>query len=230
MGTTVALPHRLLLDIDNTALNLTAEQESRILDVLPWRASYMRAFAEGRYRVSGMDLCGKASTYAGRYARSRQTVVDRAESLGIPLVKVRGRHSAKSIWSWDALLVFLGGCEEQLSAKAWDALLVFLGRCEGQFSATAVRALVTQMNQASPATRQARSVTLAQHGGAALLMQLLGAGLRIGPGRRQRRRNGAVHSLGSFGYPSGASARVLSTGTTAITSRHTSATACARPA
>ena len=70
MQKTIAPPHLLLLDIDDTALNLTAEQESMILDVLPSRASYMRAFAEGRYRVSGMDLCGKASSYGARYAES----------------------------------------------------------------------------------------------------------------------------------------------------------------
>jgi hypothetical protein len=138
-------------------------------------------------------------------------VMCRVESLGIQLVEVRGRHNASSVWSW-------------------DALLVFLGRRERQFSPKEVRALVTHMNQASPATRQARAVTLAQHGGAALLTQLVGAGLRIGPSRRQRRRDGAVHSLGSFGNPSGASARVLSPGTTAITSRHSSAIVCAQPA
>lgn len=42
---TAALPHRLRLDIANTSLNLTAEQERKIIDVLPWRAPYMRAFA-----------------------------------------------------------------------------------------------------------------------------------------------------------------------------------------
>ena len=211
MHTTVAPPRLLLLDIDNTALNLTAEEETTILDVLPWRASYMRAFAAGRYRVSGMDLRGKASTYGGRYAESRRCVISRVISLGIQLVEVRGCHNAKSLWSW-------------------DALLVFLGRCEGQFSPKEVRSLVTHMNEASPATRLARAVTLAQHGGAALLTQLIGAGLRIGPSRRRRRRDGAVHSLGSFGNPSGASARVLSPGTAAITSRHSSAIVCAQPA
>lgn len=163
MQKTVALPRLLRLDIDDTALNLTGEQETKILDVLPLRASYMRAFAEGRHRVSGADLSGKASKYGGRYAASRGRVMCHVESLGIQLVEVRGRHNAKSLWSW-------------------DALLVFLGRRERQFSPKEVRALVTHMNQASPATRQARAITLAQHGGAALLTQLVGAGLQIGPG------------------------------------------------
>lgn len=63
----------------------------------------MRAFAERRCRVSGMDLCGNASTYGGRYAESRRRVIACVISLGIPLVEVRGCHNAKSLWSWDAV-------------------------------------------------------------------------------------------------------------------------------
>ena len=77
---------------------------------------------------------------------------------------MRGRHNAKSLWSWDALLAYLGGNKLEVSAET-------------------VSALATKLHQTSPETRQAGAITLAQRGGAVLLTQLVGAGLQIEIGR-----------------------------------------------
>jgi hypothetical protein len=111
MSTTTTTMPRLTLAIDDTALNLTRDEQALVLDVTRSDARYARSYIRGLHRVSGADLIGKAKAWSGRYYEMRQTIHTRCADLGIPLVEVIGRHGCRSIWSVDALAAHFGVSE-----------------------------------------------------------------------------------------------------------------------
>ena len=89
--------------LEATSLVLTDDELTAVLDRLPRRSTYARDYAQGRCRVSGADLVGKARQYGARYHASRQVVEALAVSVAGELIRVEGRHGAVSLWSPSAL-------------------------------------------------------------------------------------------------------------------------------
>ena len=61
-----------------------------ILDVA--KGPYQRAVLLGEQRISGSDLRGKAARFGGSYRRSRENVLRRATTRGIPLYVSRNKY------------------------------------------------------------------------------------------------------------------------------------------
>lgn len=59
------------------------------------RGSYQRAILEGRARLSGGDLKGRAKDYAPRYARSRDSLLTRMTEAGVPWREMKGEHGKR---------------------------------------------------------------------------------------------------------------------------------------
>lgn len=89
--------------LDATSLVLTEAELAAVLDRLPRRSTYARDYAQGRCRVSGADLTGKARQYGARYHASRRAVEALAVAVAGELIRVEGRHGAVSLWSPSAL-------------------------------------------------------------------------------------------------------------------------------
>jgi hypothetical protein len=108
--TTTTMP-RLQLAIDDTALNLTRDEQALVLDATRSDARYAYRYIMGLQRVSGADLVGRAKSFGGSYHSTRLAVHARCAQLGIQLIEVIGRHGCRSIWSVDALAAHFGVSE-----------------------------------------------------------------------------------------------------------------------
>ena len=95
--------HTLRTTLPHTTLELTETERTTLLALIPKRHTYRRDFAQGRYRVSGADLTGKAGDYRARYYGARLSVFALCKLAGIPLVSVTGFRGAVSVWSVSAL-------------------------------------------------------------------------------------------------------------------------------
>jgi hypothetical protein len=115
--TTTTMP-RLNLAIRDTHLNLTRDEQARVLGKTRADAIYAQSYIEGRQQVSGADLVGKAKDWGGSYYNTRLAVHARCAQLGIPLIEVIGRHGCRSIWSVDALAAYFGVREPVVEAVA----------------------------------------------------------------------------------------------------------------
>jgi hypothetical protein len=89
--------------LEATSLVLTDDELTAVLSALPRRSTYARDYAQGRCRVSGADLTGKARQYGARYHSSRKVVEALAAAVAGELIRVEGRHGAVSLWSPSAL-------------------------------------------------------------------------------------------------------------------------------
>jgi len=87
----------------STSLHLTADELAAVVASIPARATYQRAYAFGRYRVSGADLTGKARRYGASYYRARRTVERAAQTIVGELVTVCGPYGCRSLWFVSAL-------------------------------------------------------------------------------------------------------------------------------
>ncbi len=61
------------------------------------RGSYQRAIVEGRQRISGSDLKGKAARFSGRYSVSRDAILYRMKRARIPFTIERPKHGVHYI-------------------------------------------------------------------------------------------------------------------------------------
>lgn len=59
------------------------------------RGSYQRNLVLGRESLSGSTLRGQAKQYSGRYARSRDNLLVRLQSAGIPISETVGDHNRR---------------------------------------------------------------------------------------------------------------------------------------
>lgn len=57
------------------------------------RGRYQRSLIEGRARWSGADLQGTAKSYNGKYATSRENLINRLRKSGIPVLKTNGKNN-----------------------------------------------------------------------------------------------------------------------------------------
>jgi hypothetical protein len=59
------------------------------------RGSYQTDLILGRESLSGSTLKGKAKSYAGRYAKSRDSLLSRLRNAGIPVSESIGDHNRR---------------------------------------------------------------------------------------------------------------------------------------
>ena len=65
------------------------------------RGDYQRDLLEGRARWSGSDLTGRASSYRGRYQRSRDALRDRLEAAGFEMsIKWERGERGRYLYVW----------------------------------------------------------------------------------------------------------------------------------
>lgn len=59
------------------------------------KGSYQEGILHGRFCLSGADLKGKASEYAGRYQQSMHNLFARMSAKGVPFCEITGKHNKR---------------------------------------------------------------------------------------------------------------------------------------
>lgn len=59
------------------------------------RGCYQRGLLQGQENLSGSTLKGKAKSYAGRYAKSRDTLLSRLDQAGIAYSEKTGKNNRR---------------------------------------------------------------------------------------------------------------------------------------
>lgn len=74
---------------------LIKSKEALDLALAEAKGSYQRNFLLGIENLSGSSLRGKAGTFRGKYAVSRNNLLSRLSQKGIPFCEARGPHNSR---------------------------------------------------------------------------------------------------------------------------------------
>ncbi len=76
-----------------TEINMSPEEFDRAIRLA--RGCYQRDILKGYHNLAGSSLSGKAKSYSGHYKRSRENLLDRLTTKGIPWYEKRGPHGRR---------------------------------------------------------------------------------------------------------------------------------------